>query len=136
MAAPAAGFDRLFIEKQFHGEPEAVSLGQMLAARTAVEGSGGGVALELVTGKLNGKRGSFILQHKSTMRQGVYVMDVTVVPDSGTDELAGIAGTMTIIIEGGKHSYNFNYTLRGKGLWFSSGSCGSLKATPKGSGRY
>ena len=108
------GFDRLFIEKQFHGELEAVSLGQMLAARTAVEGSGGGVALELVTGKLNGKRGSFILQHKSTMRQGVYDMNVTVVPDSGTDELAGIAGTMTIIIEGGKHSYNFEYTLGGK----------------------
>ncbi|HEY0349356.1 MAG TPA: DUF3224 domain-containing protein [Pyrinomonadaceae bacterium] len=108
------GFDRLFIEKQFHGELEAVSLGQMLAARTAVEGSSGGVALELVTGKLNGKRGSFILQHKSTMRQGVYDMNVTVVPDSGTDELAGIAGTMTIIIEGGKHSYNFEYTLGGK----------------------
>jgi Protein of unknown function (DUF3224) len=107
------GFDRLFMEKQFHGELEAVSLGQMLAARTAVEGSGGGVALELVTGKLNGKRGSFILQHKSTMRQGVYAMDVTVVPDSGTDELVGIAGTMTIIIEGGKHSYSFEYTLEG-----------------------
>ncbi len=105
------GFDRLFGEKQFHGELEAVSKGQMLAARTAVEGSAGYVALELVTGKLNGKRGSFVLQHKGTMRRGVYNMNVTVVPDSGTDELTGIAGTMTIIIEGGKHSYNFDYTL-------------------------
>jgi len=108
------GFDRLLIDKRFHGELEAVSKGQMLATRTAVEGSGGYVALERVTGKLNGKRGSFVLQHRGTMSKGVYVMQVTVVPDSGTDELAGIAGTMTIIIEGGKHSYNFEYTPGGK----------------------
>lgn len=108
------GFDRLFGDKQFHGELDAVSKGQMLAARTAVEGSGAYVALELVTGRLNGKRGSFVLQHKGTMSKGVYNMDVTVVPDSGTDELAGIAGTMTIIIEGGKHFYNFEYTLGAK----------------------
>jgi hypothetical protein len=108
------GFDRLFGDKQFHGELEGVSKGQMLAANTMVEGSGAYVALELVTGKLKGKRGSFILQHRGTMRAGVYKMDVTVVPDSGTDELAGIAGAMTIIIEGGKHSYKFEYTLGGK----------------------
>ena len=104
-------FARLFLDKQFHGELDATSKGQMLGAGTAVEGSGGYVALELVTGKLNGRRGNFILQHKGTMSKGVYMMHVTVVPDSGTDELAGIAGTMTIIIEGGKHSYNFEYTL-------------------------
>ena len=108
------GFDRLFGDKQFHGELDAVSKGQMLAARTAVEGSAGYVALELVTGKLNGRRGSFVLQHKGTMRKGVYNMNVTVIPDSGTDELAGIAGTMTIIIEGSKHSYSFEYTLAPK----------------------
>lgn len=108
------GFDRLFGEKQFHGELDAVSKSQMLAARTAVEGSAGYVALELVTGKLNGKRGSFVLQHKGTMSKGVYNMNVTVIPDSGTDELVGIAGTMTIIIEGGKHAYNFEYTLGSK----------------------
>jgi hypothetical protein len=107
-------FDRLFIDKQFHGELEAVSTGQMLAHRTGVEGSGGYVALELVTGELNGRRGSFVLQHKGTMSTGVYIMHVTVAPDSGTDELAGIAGTMAIIIEGSKHSYNFDYTLSGK----------------------
>jgi hypothetical protein len=106
-------FDRLFIDKQFHGELEAVSKGQMLAARTAVEGSGAYVALESVTGRLNGRRGTFILQHRGTMSKGVYMMHVTVVPDSGTDELAGIAGTMTIIIEGSKHSYSFDYTLGG-----------------------
>ena len=108
------GFDRLFGDKQFHGELDAVSKGQMLATRTAVEGSAGYVALELVTGKLNGRRGSFVLQHKGTMSKGVYNMNVTVIPDSGTDELVGIAGTMTIIIEGSKHSYNFEYTLASK----------------------
>jgi hypothetical protein len=107
-------FGRLYLDKRFYGDLKADSKGQMLAAGTAVEGSGGYVALELVTGELNGKRGSFILQHKGTMRKGVYVMRVTVVPDSGTDELAGIAGTMTIIIEGGKHSYEFEYTIEGK----------------------
>jgi hypothetical protein len=64
-----------------------------------------------VTGTLHGKRGSFILQHKGTMRQGAYRMDVTVVPDSGTDELSGISGAMTILIDGSKHSYEFEYTL-------------------------
>jgi len=104
-------FGRLFLDKQFHGDLEGASKGQMLAAGTAVEGSGAYVAFELVTGRLNGKQGSFILQHKGTMRKGVYKLSVTVVPDSGTGELAGIAGAMTIIIEGGKHSYEFEYTL-------------------------
>jgi len=108
------GFERLFGHKQFHGDLQAISKGHMLATRTKVEGSGAYVALEFVTGKLNGKRGTFVLQHKGTMSKGVYMIDVTVVPDSGTDELAGIAGTMTIIIEGGKHSYTFEYTLSSK----------------------
>lgn len=108
------GFDRLFGDKQFRGELDAVGKGQMLAARTKVEGSGAYVALELVTGSLNGRRGSFVLQHKGTMSKGVYNMNVTVVPDSGTDELVGIAGTMAIIIEGSKHSYTFEYTLAPK----------------------
>jgi Protein of unknown function (DUF3224) len=107
----AEPFGRLFLEKQFHGDLEAVSQGQMLAANTAVEGSGAYVALELVSGTLRGKRGSFMLQHKGTMRRGRYEMLVTVVPDSGTDGLSGIAGTMTILIDGSKHSYQFEYTL-------------------------
>jgi hypothetical protein len=107
-------FGLLFLDKRFHGDLNAASKGQMLAAGTAVEGSGAYVAFELVTGTLNGKRGSFILQHKGTMRKGNYAMNVTVVPDSGTDELAGIAGAMTIIIEGGKHSYMFEYSFEGK----------------------
>jgi hypothetical protein len=107
-------FGRLFLDKQFHGALNATSKGQMLAAFTSVKGSGAYVALEMVTGTLDGKNGSFILQHKGTMRNGVYDLSVTVVPDSGTDELVGIAGAMNIIIEGSKHSYEFKYTLGGK----------------------
>lgn len=104
-------FARIFLDKQFHGELSATSKGQMLAAGTAIEGSGAYVAFELVTATLNGKQGSFILQHKGTMRKGVYDMSVTVVADSGTGELVGIAGEMKIDIGGGKHSYELNYTL-------------------------
>jgi hypothetical protein len=110
----AAGpFSRLFLDKQFHGDLDGASKGQMLGAMSGVEGSGGYVALELVTGTLNGKPGSFVLQHNGTMQKNVPTMLVTVVPDSGTGELAGLAGTMTIIIEGGKHSYVFEYTMGG-----------------------
>lgn len=111
---PAGGpFSRLFLDKQFHGDLDGTSKGQMLAAGTAVEGSAGYVALELFSGTLNGRRGSFILQHNGTMTKGVPTMVVTVVPDSGTDQLAGLAGKMTIIIAGGKHSYELEYTLGG-----------------------
>lgn len=108
----AAGpFGRLLLDKQFHGDLDGVSKGQMLAVQTAVEGSGAYVALEQFTGTLGGKRGSFMLQHRGTMQGGDYKMDVTVVPDSGTEALLGISGRMTIIIEGKKHSYEFVYLL-------------------------
>jgi Protein of unknown function (DUF3224) len=111
---PAGGpFSRLFLDKQFHGDLDGVSKGQMLGAGTAVEGSAGYVALELFSGTLNGRRGSFILQHNGTMTKGLPTMIVTVVPDSGTDQLTGIAGKMTIIIADGKHSYEFEHTLGG-----------------------
>jgi uncharacterized protein DUF3224 len=111
---PAAGpFGRLFLDKRFHGDLEGISKGQMVAARTAVEGSGAYVAFELVSGILHGKTGTFILQHRGTMRRNVPTMEVTIVPDSGTGELSGIAGSMRIVIEGGKHSYELTYTLGG-----------------------
>jgi len=111
---PAGGpFARLVLDKHFHGDLAGPSKGQMLAAGTAVEGSAGYVALEQFTGTLAGRTGSFILQHNGKMRKGEATMIVTVVPDSGTDQLVGLAGTMTIIIEGGKHSYDFEYTLEG-----------------------
>jgi hypothetical protein len=110
---PAGGpFSRLFLDKQFHGDLEAASKGQMLGSQSAeVEGSGAYVALEHVTGTLRGRRGSFILQHNGTMRGNVPTLIVTVVPDSGTDQLKGLAGKMTIVIDGGTHAYDLEYTL-------------------------
>lgn len=106
---PSVG--RMSIDKQFHGDLEATSLGQMLAAMTEVPDSAGYVALERVTGSLHGRSGSFSLQHTGTMKRGVPELSVTVVPDSGTGQLAGLAGRMAIVIAGKKHSYEFEYTL-------------------------
>jgi hypothetical protein len=102
---------RLSLDKQFHGDLEATSKGEMLAVRTEVDGSAGYVAMERVTGTLQGRTGSFALQHSGTMNRGAPTLVITVVPDSGTGQLAGIAGTMTIVIADGKHSYEFEYTL-------------------------
>ena len=102
---------RMTIDKQFHGDLEAVSKGQMLAAMTDVKGSAGYVAIERVTGTLNGRMGSFVLQHSGTMTRGAPALTVTVVPDSGTEQLAGLEGAMQIIVEPGNHSYEFEYTL-------------------------
>lgn len=85
----------------------------MLAAGTATPGSAGYVAIERVTGTPNGRTGTFALQHSGTMTRGAPELAITVVPDSGTGELVGLAGKMNIIIEGTKHSYTFDYTLGG-----------------------
>jgi len=102
---------RLIIDKQFHGDLDATSKGEMLAAGTAVKGSAGYVAVEKVTGMLNGRTGTFVLQHSGTMTRGEGKLTVTVVPDSGTDELAGLSGSMAIIIKDGKHFYEFDYAV-------------------------
>jgi hypothetical protein len=102
---------RMSIDKQFSGDLEATSRGQMLTGGTAIKTSAGYVAIELVTGTLKGRKGSFILQHTGVMNRGVPSLVITVVPDSGTGQLEGIRGTMAIRIEGGKHSYDLNYTL-------------------------
>ena len=104
---------RLSIDKQFHGDLEATSRGEMLSAGTSVKGSAGYVAIERVTGALRGRRGTFALQHSGTMTRGAPQLVITVVPDSGTADLTGIAGTMTIEIANGKHSYRLDYTLAG-----------------------
>ncbi len=101
----------LSIDKQFRGDLQATSVGQMLAMTTAVAGSAGYVAIEVVTGTLDGHHGSFALQHSGTMSRGAQALSVTVVPDSGTSELEGLAGTMSIEIADGSHSYTFEYTL-------------------------
>jgi hypothetical protein len=106
-------FGRMSIDKQFGGDLAGTSKGQMLAELTATEGSGAYVALERVTGTLKGRTGGFVLQHNGTMNRSAQEMRITVVPDSGTGELTGLAGAMQIIIEAGKHSYEFEYAIEG-----------------------
>jgi len=102
---------RHVLDKQFHGNLEATSKGEMLSTGGS-QGTGGYVAIEIVTGKLNGRTGTFALQHTGSMIDNAFTLIVTVVPGSGTGQLAGIAGKMNIIIApGGKHSYDFDYTL-------------------------
>ena len=111
-ADEAPSLSRLLLDKQFHGDLAATSQGQMLAAHTAVADSAGYVALERVTGSLHGRQGTFVLQHSGLMNRGAGQLTITVVPDSGTEALKGLAGSMTIAIdEAGEHTYAFAYTL-------------------------
>ncbi|TPG11645.1 DUF3224 domain-containing protein [Rhodanobacter glycinis] len=105
------GIGRMALDKQFHGDLDATGKGQMLAAGTDVPGSAGYVALERVSGTLHGRRGTFALQHSGTMTRGAPQLSITVVPDSATGELLGLAGKLAITIADGKHSYDFEYTL-------------------------
>jgi Protein of unknown function (DUF3224) len=102
---------RLAIAKEFRGDLEGTSKGEMLSAGTQTKGSAGYVAQERVTGLLDGRRGSFVLQHTGVMNRGAPGLTITVVPDSGTGDLTGITGTMNIIIEPGKHAYEFDYEI-------------------------
>jgi hypothetical protein len=110
-ATEGANLGRLSIDKQFHGELSATSQGEMLSAMSEVKGSAGYVALERVSGTLHGRSGSFVLQHNATMTRGEPYLNIIVVPDSGTADLTGLAGSMHIIIAAGKHSYEFEFTL-------------------------
>jgi len=103
---------RMSLDKTFQGDLDAVSKGEMLSAMTATKGSAGYVAIEQVTGTLSGKSGSFVLQHFGTMSKGKNHLILEVVPDSGSDELSGLSGTMNIRIEEGQHYYDFEYTLK------------------------
>jgi hypothetical protein len=105
------GFGRRSIDKQFHGDLDATSQGEMLSVGSA-QGSGGYVAIERVTGTLQGRQGSFALQHNATMTQGVPYLNIIVVPGSGSGDLIGLSGTMRInIAPDGAHSYEFDYAL-------------------------
>ncbi len=101
---------RMALDKQFRGDLKATSRGEMLMAAGSVQGSAGYVAMEQVTGMLAGKSGSFVLQHSGTMTRGMPTLRVTVVPDSGSGELAGLAGEMTLDNTGGRHTYGFEYS--------------------------
>jgi len=106
-----ASIGRMTIPKKFSGEFNGTSNGQMLAFRSPVTGSAGYVAMDKVQGVMNGRQGSFVIQHAGTMNRGQSQLSITIVPDSGTDELTGIAGEMLLTIEQGKHHYEFRYTL-------------------------
>lgn len=106
-----AKLGRLSIDKQIVGDLVATTTGQMLSAMTDTKGSAGYVALERVVGALQGRSGTFVLQHTGTMNKGAPSLSVTVVPDSGTGELVGLAGDFKIIQSDGKHSYEFTYRL-------------------------
>lgn len=108
---PQSTMGRMLLEKQYQGGLEATGTGQMLSAGTPVKGSGAYVAIERVTGTLDGKHGSFTLQHVGSMTKGKPTMAITIVPDSGTDELTGIEGSEKVTIENGKHLYDLEYTL-------------------------
>lgn len=110
-SAPGATLGRMSIAKQFHGDLEGTSTGEMLTAGTGVRNSAGYVAIERVSGTLQGRTGSFALQHSGTMTRGEPQLLVTIVPDSGTGQLEGIAGRMLIRIADGKHFYELEYTL-------------------------
>jgi len=108
--APESSLGRLTIDKQYRGDLEATGQGQMLTAMTPVQGSAGYVAIERVSGTLQGRNGTFVLQHTGTMTRGASQLAITVVPDSGAGELAGLTGQMVITIADKKHSYDFEYT--------------------------
>jgi hypothetical protein len=110
-ATGGAAIGRFALDKQFHGDLEATSKGQMLGAGNPASGIAGYVAMEHVSGSLNGRSGSFALQHMGTMGGGKFDLRVIVVPGSGAGELTGIAGTMSILIAEGKHSYEFEFAL-------------------------
>jgi len=103
--------NRFLLDKTFHGDIEGSSQGQMLSAGTIEKGSAGYVAIEKVTGTLHGRSGSFMMQHNGIMNRGVPQLGIVIVPDSGTGDLTGLAGTLTIQIADGKHSYELAYTL-------------------------
>ena len=111
-ADPQWKLGRMSIDKQISGDLIATTKGQMISAMTDTKGSAGYVAIERVTGTLHGKKGAFALQHNGLMDRGTPTLSVVVVPDSGTEELIGLEGEFKIMIEGNRHSYEFNYRLR------------------------
>ena len=102
---------RMSLDKTFLGDLVGTAKGEMLTAGTSVQNSAVYVAIERVTGTLHGKRGTFVLHHEGIMNRGGQQLSISVVPDSGTEELAGISGTMKITIADGKHTYELEYTL-------------------------
>jgi predicted anti-sigma-YlaC factor YlaD len=120
-----ATLGRMLLTKKFSGDLRASARGQMLSAMTTVKGSAGYVAIDHVTGELDGRNGSFVLQHAGAMNRGAQSLSIMVVPDSGTGELTGLSGTLSINIIDGKHFYDFIYSVSQEGI----PQQGRLKAT-------
>ncbi len=104
-----ATLGRMSVDKQYYGDLQATGKGEMLSAMTSVKGSAGYVAIERVNGTLHGRSGAFVLQHHGVMTRGAQQLSITVVPDSGTGDLVGLTGKLTIHMDSGKHSYDFEY---------------------------
>ena len=109
VAFDATGLGRHSLDKSYSGDLEGTALGEMVSAMGTVQGSAGYVAMERVTGTLHGRAGTFVLQHSATMDRGTPRLSIIVVPDSGTDDLTGLSGSMNILIENGAHFYEFDY---------------------------
>jgi hypothetical protein len=114
-AFPDSGIQRMSLEKVYEGPLSGTAVGELISFRSAVAGSAGYVAIERVTASIDGAAGAFTLQHNGTMSNGgaTKALNVIVVPDSGTGSLTGLSGTLDIVIEGGAHSYVFEYELPG-----------------------
>ncbi|RZL40230.1 MAG: DUF3224 domain-containing protein [Rubrivivax sp.] len=108
---PSPAIGRMLLDKQYHGALQAHGAGQMLATHGSVAGSAAYVALETVTGSLQGREGSFALVHRGLMERGTPTLEIAVVPDSGTGALSGLSGRMAIRVEGHQHFYDFDVTL-------------------------
>ena len=109
--AAQSGLGRMSLNKRYHGALDASAQGEMLSVRASVAGSAGYVALERVEGSLDGRQGSFYLQHSGSMTRGAPSLSVTVVPDTGTGQLLGLTGSLAIRIEEGRHYYDFTYDI-------------------------
>jgi hypothetical protein len=105
------GAIRMMFEKRFSGALEATSVVVMSGIMNKELGSGGYIALERIDGILEGRKGTFCLQHSSVMKRGKPSQTILVVPDSGTDELVGLSGNMTIDVTNGDHFFTFDYSL-------------------------
>ena len=114
-AGAGSSLGRMSLDKQFSGDLQAVGKGEMLSARSDIPSSAAYVAIERVTGTLHGRSGSFALVHRGVMSASGQVLSIEVVPDTGTDELAGLSGTLDIRIDAGRHYYDLEYSLPGPG---------------------
>ena len=110
-SAEGVSLGRMSLSKKFEGDLVGTAQGEMLTAITPVEGSAGYVAMERVVGELNGKSGSFVLQHGGTMHEGTQNLSIGIVPGSGTGELTGIQGVFKLVITGGRHLYTLAYSM-------------------------